>query len=46
MHILQKINFTQKICENRNNCRVEMPNEDNKIIKYNQGKKVSVYYLC
>ena len=29
----------KKICENHNYCYVEMPNEDNKIIKYNQGEK-------
>ena len=28
-----------KICENHDYCHVEMPNEDNKIIKYNQGQK-------
>ena len=28
----------KKICENRNYCNVEMPNEGNKIIKYNQGE--------
>ena len=27
------------ICENHDYCNVEMPNEDNKIIKYNQGGK-------
>ena len=29
----------KKICENHEYCPVEMPNEDNKIIKYNQGEK-------
>ena len=29
----------KKICENHDYCHVEMPNEDNKIIKYNQGEK-------
>ena len=29
----------KKICENHNYCNVEMPNENNKIIKYNQGEK-------
>ena len=29
----------EKICENHDYCHVEMPNEDNKIIKYNQGEK-------
>ena len=34
-----KLESHQKICENRNYCNVEMPDEDNKIIKYNQGEK-------
>ena len=34
-----KLEAHKKICENRNYCNVEMPNEDNKIIKYNQGEK-------
>ena len=40
-HILQKINLKniKKICENNKYCHVEMPNEENKIIKYNQGEK-------
>ena len=29
----------KKICENHEYCHVEMLNEDNKIIKYNQGEK-------
>ena len=29
----------KKICGNNKYCHVEMPNEDNKIIKYNQGEK-------
>ena len=29
----------KKICENHNYCNVEMSNENNKIIKYNQGEK-------
>ena len=29
----------KKICENHDYCHVEMPNEDNKIIEYNQGEK-------
>ena len=41
MRIEQKINLKtiKRICENHNYCHVEMPNEDNKIIKYNQGEK-------
>ena len=34
-----KLEAHKKICENHNCCNVEMPNEDNKIIKYNQGEK-------
>ena len=34
-----KLEEHKKICENHDYCHVEMPNEDNKIIKYNQGEK-------
>ena len=34
-----KLETHEKICENHDYCHVEMPNEDNKIIKYNQGEK-------
>ena len=34
-----KLKAHKKICENHDYCHVEMPNEDNKIIKYNQGEK-------
>ena len=34
-----KLESHKKICENRNYCNVEMPNECNNIIKYNQGEK-------
>ena len=34
-----KLEKYKKICENHDYCHVEMPNEDNKIIKYNQGEK-------
>ena len=34
-----KLEKQKKICENHDYCHVEMPNEDNKIIKYNQGEK-------
>ena len=33
-----KLEIHKKICENHDYCHVEMPNEDNKIIKYNQGE--------
>ena len=34
-----KVETHKKICENHDYCQVEMPDEDNKIIKYNQGEK-------
>ena len=34
-----KLEKHKKICENHDYCHVEMPNEDNKIIKYNQEEK-------
>ena len=34
-----KLEEHKKICQNHDYCNVEMPNEDNKIIKYNQGEK-------
>ena len=34
-----KLETHKKICENHDYCHEEMPNEDNKIIKYNQGEK-------
>ena len=34
-----KLEEHKKICENNKYCHVEMPNEDNKITKYNQGEK-------
>ena len=38
-----KLESHKKVCENRNYCNLEMPNEDNKVIKYNQGKKSIKY---
>ena len=34
-----KLEEHKKICENHNYCNVETPNNDNKIIKHNQGEK-------
>ena len=34
-----KLEEHKEICENNKYCHVEMPNEHNKIIKYNQGEK-------
>ena len=34
-----KLEKHKKIFENHDYCHVEMPNEDNKIVKYNQGEK-------
>ena len=38
-----KLESHKKICENHDYCHVEMPNDDNKIIKYNQGEKSIKY---
>ena len=40
-YILQEINLKsiKKVCENHDYCYVEMPEKDNKILKYNQGEK-------
>ena len=41
-----KLEAHKKICESHDYSHVEMPNEDNKIIKYNQGEKsVSLHLL-
>ena len=37
--IKNKLESYKKICESCYYCNVEMPNQDNKIIKYNQGEK-------
>ena len=34
-----KLKNRKKVCENHDYCYVEMPEEDNKILKYNQGEK-------
>ena len=34
-----KLEAHKNICENHDYCHVEMPSEDNKIIKYNQGER-------
>ena len=34
-----KLKNHKKVCENHDYCYVEMPEEDNKILKYNQGEK-------
>ena len=34
-----KLEAHKKICENHDYCNVEMPTQDNNIIKYNQGEK-------
>ena len=38
-HTYTKENKLKKVCENHAYCCVEMPNEDNKILKYNHGEK-------
>ena len=35
----QKLKKHYKVCKNHGYCHVEMPNEDNKILKYNHGEK-------
>ena len=37
--IENKLKKHKKLCENHDYCYVEMPEEDNKIFKYNQGEK-------
>ena len=34
-----KLKKQKKVCENHDYCYVEMPKEDNKILKYNHGEK-------
>ena len=34
-----KLESHKKVCENHDYCCIEMPNEDNKILKYNHGEK-------
>ena len=34
-----KLQSRKKVCKNHDYCCVEMPNEDNKILKYNHGEK-------
>ena len=34
-----KLQSHKKVCQNYDSCCVEMPNEDNKILKYNHGEK-------
>ena len=34
-----KLKKHKKVCENHDYCYVEMPEEDNKILKYNQAEK-------
>ena len=34
-----KFKSHEKVCENHDYCCIEMPNEDNKILKYNHGEK-------
>ena len=35
----EKLKKHQNVCENHNYCYVEMPEEDNKMLKYNHGEK-------
>ena len=40
-----KLKKHEKVCNDHDYCYVEMPNEYNKILKYNHGES-SIYYLC
>ena len=40
-----KLDAHKKICENHDYCHIEMPTNDNNIIKYNQGEKSIKYRL-
>ena len=35
----KKLEKHEKVCNDHDYCYVEMPNEDNKILKYNHGEK-------
>ena len=35
-----KLEANKKVCENHDYCSIEMPNEDNKILKYNHGENL------
>ena len=44
----RKLKKHEKVCNDHDYCYTEMPNEDNKILKYYYGEnslKVSAYYL-
>ena len=44
-----KLKKHKKVCESHNYCYAEMPEVDNKILKYSHGEKSvksSIYYLC
>ena len=34
----KKLKKQERVCYNHNYCHIEMPNEDNKILKYNHGE--------
>ena len=34
-----KLKKHENVCKNHDYCYIEMPNEDNKILKYNHGEK-------
>ena len=35
----KKFKMHENVCENHDYCHVEMPKEDNKMLKYNHGEK-------
>ena len=38
-HSENKLNVHKKVCENHDYCNIEMPSNDNNLIRYNQGEK-------
>ena len=45
---LNKLKKHERVCNNRDYCHVDMPEEDKNILKYSPGDKllITVYYLC
>ena len=39
IHNIKKLKKHEKICKDHDFCHVKMPNENNKILKYNPGEK-------
>ena len=43
--IEKKLKNHEKVCKDHDYCYVEMPNEDNKILKYNHGEKSDPFII-